>query len=166
MKYNVGDIVPFEQTQEATDYVNSVEGNYYLEDYQEDEFGRMTLIVRQMPEPSLDELKEAKWEQIKAVRNKAEQAGCPYMGSILDSDSLSVQRINTAVQAAQVVGESFAVDWTMKDNTVIHMTYPDVLGMPAALAIFSNLLHVKAREKREQINAAETIEEVNAIEWA
>lgn len=166
MKYNVGDIIPFDQIQEATDCVNTVEGNYYLEDYQEDEQGRMMLIVRQMPEPSLEELKKEKWEEIKKYRDAEEQSGCPYMGSVLDSDSLSVQRINTAVQAAQVVGESFAVDWTMKDNTVIHMTYTDVLGMPAALAIFSNLLHVKAREKREQINAAETIEEVNAIEWA
>lgn len=165
MKYNVDDIIPFEQIQEATDYVNTVEGNYYLEDYKEDEQGRMMLIVRQMPAPSLEEVRQAKWEQIKAVRNKAEQSGCPYMGSVLDSDSLSVQRINTAVQAAQVIGEAFVVDWTMQDNTVVHMTYADVLGMPTALAVFSNELHMKARELREQINAAESIEEVNAINW-
>ena len=48
MKYNIGDIVPFEQTQEATDWVNSVEGNYYLEDYAPDEDGNMRLIVRQL----------------------------------------------------------------------------------------------------------------------
>lgn len=139
-----------------------------LEDcYEED--GRYFLIIKPPyipPEPTIEEVKQAKWEEIKARRDAEEQSGCPYMGSVLDSDSLSVQRINTAVQAAQVVGESFAVDWTMKDNTVIHMTYPDVLGMPAALAVFSNQLHMKAREKRDQINAAETIEEVNAIEWA
>ena len=52
MKYNIGDIVPFEQTQEATDWVNSVEGNYYLEDYERDENGNMQLIVRQLPQPS------------------------------------------------------------------------------------------------------------------
>lgn len=122
--------------------------------------------VVEIPAPSLEEVKEAKWEEIKAERDKAEQSGCPYMGGVLDSDSLSVQRINTAVQAAQVVGESFAVDWTMQDNTVIHMTYADVLGMPAALAIFSNALHEKARGLREQINAATTKEEVEAITWA
>lgn len=48
MIYNVGDIIPFEQIQEATDYVNSIDGNYYLEDYQEDEQGRMMLVVRQL----------------------------------------------------------------------------------------------------------------------
>lgn len=118
-----------------------------------------------IPAPPLDEIKTLKWNEIKSARDKAEQAGCPYMGSVLDSDSLSVQRINTAVQAAQVVGESFAVDWTMQDNTVIHMTYADVLGMPAALAVFSNDLHQKARGLREQINEAETVEEVEAITW-
>lgn len=48
MKYNVGDIIPFEQTQEATDYVNSINGNYYLEDYAPDENDNMQLIVRQL----------------------------------------------------------------------------------------------------------------------
>lgn len=121
--------------------------------------------VVEFPEPTLEEAREEKWEEIKAARDKAEQSGCPYMDSVLDSDSLSVQRINTAVQAAQVIGEAFEVDWTMQDNTVIHMTYADVLGMPAALAVFSNELHMKARKLREQINAANRVEEVNAISW-
>ena len=56
MKYNVGDIVPFEQTQEATDWVNSVEGNYYLTDYERDENGNMQLIVCQMPQPTPEEI--------------------------------------------------------------------------------------------------------------
>lgn len=118
-----------------------------------------------IPEPTLDEVKAQKWEKIKQERDKTEQSGCPYMGGMLDSDSLSVQRINTAVQAAQVIGESFEVDWTMQDNTVIHMTYADVLGMPAALAVFSNELHMKARALREQINAAETAEDVAVVVW-
>lgn len=54
MEYKVGDIVPFAETQEATDWVNSVEGCYYLEDYEPDENGNMQLIVRQLvfPEPT------------------------------------------------------------------------------------------------------------------
>ena len=60
MKYNVGDIVPFEQTKEATDWVNSVEGNYYLEDYERDENGNMQLIVCQFvqPEPTPEEIQK------------------------------------------------------------------------------------------------------------
>lgn len=141
-----------------------VENGWCMEDdYDED--GNRYLVINPPYEPTIEEVRQAKWEEIKAKRDTEEQAGCPYMGSVLDSDSLSVQRINTAVQAAQVVGESFAVDWTMQDNTVVHMTYADVLGMPAALAVFSNDLHQKARGLRDQINAAETVEEVEAITW-
>lgn len=56
MTYKVGDIVPFEQTKEATDWVNSIDGNYYLEDYERDENGNMQLIVRQLPQPTPEEI--------------------------------------------------------------------------------------------------------------
>ena len=144
-----------------------VENSWCMEDGY-DENGKRYLIINPPyiePEPTIEELKQIKWNEIKAARNREEQSGCPYMNKILDSDSLSVQRINTAVQAAQVIGETFIVDWTMQDNSVVHMTYADVLGMPAALAMFSNQLQVKARELRERINSAESIEEVNAISW-
>ena len=48
MKYKLNEIIPYELTQDATDYVNSIEGNYYLEDYALDENGNMQLIVRQL----------------------------------------------------------------------------------------------------------------------
>lgn len=58
--YKMGDIVPFEETKEATDWVNSVEGNYYLKDYERDENGNMQLIVCQMPkyEPTPEEIQK------------------------------------------------------------------------------------------------------------
>ena len=157
MTFNVGQVFQGKYPPEAAIWCNN--NNAYIKEVD----GGYQIIG--IPEPTLDEIKAKKWEEIKAERDKAEQSGCPYMGSVLDSDSLSVQRINTAVQAAQVVGDKFEVDWTMQDNSVVHMTYVDVLGMPAALAIFSNQLHVKARLLREQINSAESVEEVNAINW-
>ena len=105
--------------------------------------------------PSIDELAESTWATAKTARDAAEQAGCPYLGKVLDSDSISVQRINTAVQAAQVATaqkQEFAVDWTMQDNSVLTMSIQDVLGMPVALAAYSNQLHEKARQCRENID--------------
>ena len=69
MKYNVGDIVPFEQTQEATDWVNSVEGNYYLKDYARDENGNMQLVVCQLPESTQEEIEA----QLQATMTEAVQ---------------------------------------------------------------------------------------------
>lgn len=64
MRYKVGDIVPFEQIEDATDYVNSIDGCYYLEDYKEDENGNMQLIVRQLvfPKPTFEEQVEASYK--------------------------------------------------------------------------------------------------------
>ena len=56
MKYKVGDIVPFEQTQEACDWVNAYQNGFYLTDYERDENGNMRLIVCQMPQPTIEEL--------------------------------------------------------------------------------------------------------------
>ena len=70
MTYKVGDIVPFEQTKEATDWVNSVEGNYYLEDYAPDENGNMQLVVRQLPPPTQEEIEAQLQKQMTdAVQN-------------------------------------------------------------------------------------------------
>ena len=58
MKYKLNEIIPYELTQDATDFVNSIEGNYYLEDYELDENGNMQLIVRQLvfPDPTPEEI--------------------------------------------------------------------------------------------------------------
>lgn len=110
----------------------------------------------QPPEPTIEELAARTWDTVKAARNAAEQSGCPYMSSVLDSDQLSVQRIAIAVQAAQNAISAgitdLTLDWTMQDNSVLTMTAEQVIGMSIALAVYSNSLHTKARELREQID--------------
>jgi hypothetical protein len=124
--------------------------------------------------PTLDELKTGKWEQIKAKRDAIEQSGVPYMGKILDSDPLSVQRIAIAVQAAQEAikaGQPLTLDWTCADNTVLTMTAEQVCGIPVALAQHSDGLHQIARGLSEDIfgsdtnTGATTAEELQAIIW-
>lgn len=105
--------------------------------------------------PSVEEIIDSTWNVIKSDRDAAERSGCPYMGSVLDSDQTSVQRISIAVQAAQgalAAGtKGFVLDWTMQDNTIIAMTAEQVIGMSAALAAYSNELHERARVLRDQI---------------
>lgn len=124
--------------------------------------------VYQTPMPTLEEIKLAKWEEIKLARDTEEQAGLPYMGKVVDSDTLSVQRLTIASQNAQIalaLGQDFVIDWTCKDNSVLKMTAKDLIGIPPALAQFSDSLHQKARKLRGQIDEAETIEEVENIKW-
>lgn len=56
MTYKVGDIVPFEQTKEACDWVNEYQNGFYLKDYELDENGNMQLVVCQFPQPTPEEL--------------------------------------------------------------------------------------------------------------
>lgn len=105
MKYKIGDIVPFEQTQEATDWVNSVEGNYYLEDYERDENGNMQLIVRQLPQPTVEEVQA----QIQKQLTDAVQHVLDSKAQELNYDScLSVcSYIDTGVARFDAEGKTF-----------------------------------------------------------
>lgn len=118
--------------------------------------------------PTLEEIKAAKWIEIKTKRDQLEQAGVPYLGKILDSDTVSVQRIAIAVQAAQAAiaaNVPFTLAWTMQDNTAVEMDAAQDVGMAVALAQYSDNLHQTARMLREKIEAAETAEELEAIAW-
>lgn len=45
------------------------------------------------------------------------------------------------------------------------MTAQEVLGIPIALAQYSNTIHAKARTLREQIESATSQEELDKISW-
>ena len=125
MKYNVGDIVPFEQTQEATDWVNSVEGNYYLEDYAPDENGNMQLIVRQLPPPTEEELAEQALAQAKAERaEEVERLTVEVEGMVFDADETSQARMSVA--ASSMTDDETNV-WVLHDNTVVQVTKAQLL---------------------------------------
>ena len=125
MKYNVGDIVPFEQTQEATDWVNSVEGNYYLEDYAPDEDGNMRLIVRQLPPPTEEELAQRARAQATAERAaEVERLTVEVEGMVFDADETSQARMSVA--ASSMTDDETNV-WVLHDNSVVQVTKAQLL---------------------------------------
>ena len=71
MKYNVGDIVPHEMIQDATEWVNSVDGGYYLEDFSPDENGNMKLVVRKLPVLTSEQVAEMALKSAKEDRAEA-----------------------------------------------------------------------------------------------
>lgn len=162
MKYDVGTVIPFEQIDEATAYVNSIEDNYYLEDYQKDEQGRMMLIIRQMPIPSLEEIKERKISTLKEQRDALEVEDITVDGNTFDYDEKARERINNAIIALQASGAS--IHWTLADHQSVEVTAEDLIKVVSAVAIRSNALHVAYRKAKEEVLNAETEEEVNAVE--
>ena len=116
-----------------------------------------------IPAPSLDELKQAKINELKTIRDTEEVKPIAYNGNLFDFDDKARDRINSAITALSITGQS--IEWTTADNTNVLVTADDLRGVIAAVALRSNALHVKYRELKEQILACTTKEELENISW-
>ena len=123
--------------------------------------------IPQTPEPTIEDLKAKKREEINQARDAAEQGGFEYMGKIFDSDQVSCQRISTAAQAMSLMpaSDENKITWTCQDNSTIELTAAELSGLVVALAAWSNTCHQKATALKAQIEAAKTTEELEKITW-
>jgi len=114
---------------------------------------------------TLDDVKADKKEEINRRRDIEEKSGFMFMGKMFDSDSLAVKRIGIVFQAALVADDTFTIDWTTQDGSVMSLSKANVMMLPATMAMVANNLHVKGRTLKAQVEAATTAEEVDAISW-
>ena len=119
--------------------------------------------VEALPEPTLDELKEAKKATLKAERDQKEVQPIEYNGHLYDYDDKARDRINAAIIALELAGAEATLQWTTADNTNATVTAQDLRNIIAAVAMRSNTLHEQYRTAKEAVNAAETKEEVEAV---
>lgn len=133
----------------------------------EAELAKLGLFEERKSDP-LEQAKQLRWSRIVAIRDGLEAKGFEYLGKTFDSDQRSALRILFTAQAATaaaLAGQDFSVDWTAADNSIVAMTRDQILGMPAAMALKANAIHMQARNLKEQLNQAGSIEEVNAVKW-
>lgn len=116
-------------------------------------------------EVPLDELKQAKRDEINKARDEAEQGGFEYLGKVFDSDPVSCQRISCASQTFAMADDTATITWTCQDNTTIELNKPQVMGLVVALTMWANTCHQKASKLKELVSAATSAEEVDAISW-
>lgn len=117
---------------------------------------------------TLAEVKDSAWERIKAKRGEAEFGGFSWDGSAFDSDPTSQQRIQGAAQMAQIAmasGHPFSIEWTLRDNTTRMLSGEEMIQVGLDMGQHINACHAKARQLRQQIEAATTKEELEAIVW-
>lgn len=117
------------------------------------------------PEKTLDEAKADKVQQLKWSRDAAEVEPIEYDGNKYDYDDKARDRINAAIIALDTMGEGASIEWTTADNTNVTVTANDLRAVIAAVAVRSNILHVKYRQLKSQCEAAETAEELAQIVW-
>ena len=115
------------------------------------------------PEKTLEELKVDKIQQLKWSRDAAEVEPIEYNGNSYDYDDKARDRINAAIIALDVTGGN--IEWTTADNTNVTGTANDLRGVIGAVAIRSNVLHIKYRNLKEQVLVCTTKEEVEQIAW-
>lgn len=116
----------------------------------------------------LDDVKENKRTEINHERTEAELSGFTYQGHIFDSDRDSILRISNAAQAAQMslsTGDTFRVDWTLKDNRQIALDAITMIKVQLAMVAHIDQCHEQARFLKAEIEKAETIDAVLAIQW-
>ena len=130
---------------------------------------RISVTAMEWVDPrDLQQLKDAKWDEIKAAREAAEFGGFTWDGSAFDSDLTSQSRIQGAAQLAtlsQLAGQPFSIDWTLADNTVRSLDATDMIAAGQAMGVHIASQHAIGRGKRAQIDAATTPAEVAAVVW-
>lgn len=113
---------------------------------------------------TLDDAKDAKWEEIKSMREAEEFGGFEWLGYVFDSDALSQQRISSAVQLATLDME-MSIEWTLADNSTKIFTAIEMIEIGKALANHVTGLHERGRILRSQVKSAENIAMVESISW-
>lgn len=112
-----------------------------------------------IPAPDLVDVKAYKRAEINRIRDEKEMEPL----NNFDIDLKSAIRI-LFVQN-QLLRNGGSIDWTMADNTEENVDSADMNAIVDAIVEQSNRVHNIANYLKAQIEAATTIEEVNAIVW-
>lgn len=120
------------------------------------------------PVTDLEQAKARRWGEIKQLREAHEFGPLMWDGSTFDADAPAQLRIMGAVQmaaAAAGAGQPFAIDWTLADNSIRTLTGEDMQALGEALAQRISAVHETARQLREQIEAAASVQAVQSVDW-
>lgn len=120
----------------------------------------VTVVYEEEP---LEVIKQRKITELKYQRDKAEVEPIEYKGYLYDYDEKARDRINAAIIALSLQGNDASIDWTTADNQDTKVTANDLRMVIAAVAVRSNALHTAYRKAREQVEAVQSKEEVEAI---
>lgn len=115
--------------------------------------------------PPLDDVKTGKISELKSIRDTKEVEPIRTDKGIFDYDDKSRDRLAIARQALADTGGTGTVVWTTADHQRVPLGVADFAAINGAAATRSNALHVLYNELKEQVNACDTVEEVDSIFW-
>lgn len=115
-------------------------------------------------EDKFNQAKEAKMREIDSLRDQALEGGFEFKGQIFDSDAKSIQRIS-AIATLSLLNPNFSTPYITHSNQTVILTAEDIKGLGEAAAAHEANLIFQARDLKDQVLAATTQEELDAINW-
>ena len=115
--------------------------------------------------PTLDEVKAAKIDELKGIRDMKEVEPITTDKGVFDYDDKSRDRLAIARQALADAGGTGTIVWTTADNQRVPIGVADFAAINGAAAARSNELHIIYNDLKARVNAATTADEVRAIVW-
>lgn len=117
-------------------------------------------------EELLNEAKELKINEINAKKENILNGGFSFKGKIYQSSNEDQLRINGAVTNALVNPNLIAyIDWIALDNTTTRFSVEEFKLFASSMAYFIQQTIFKAKELKEKIRNATSLEELNSITW-
>ena len=117
---------------------------------------------------TLQDLKAAKWSEIKQARNTAELSNFTYNDKVLNGDLHAQRRLSAYIsvsKSALASGTEFSAAFTLADNTETVFTAQDFVGIELAKVQAVAAVFAKGVWLRNQIEQASTDAELDSIAW-
>ena len=89
-------------------------------------------------------------ERLKLIRNVKELEVIEYNNNLFDADKDSLERMDKARKLLEDNNQP-SITWTTAENTRVEVTINDFKGINTAIAVRSNLLHVRYNQLKQYI---------------
>ncbi|HRQ57667.1 MAG TPA: DUF4376 domain-containing protein [Azoarcus taiwanensis] len=121
----------------------------------------------------LEEVKELAWERIKDVRaeKRAEGVAHTFPGDVVgriqirEEDINNLLSIHAAATTALMMSQPATLPFTDAENVTHWLSAQQALEVTMAAFAHGAAVHVQSQTRRAQIEAAESVAEVVAVEW-
>jgi len=105
-----------------------------------------------------------KWKEVKLERQIRELSTFDWNSHTFQCDEISQIRLQAAVQAA-TIDDTISMVWTLADNSTETFNATELKQIGKALADHLKVCHDRGRILRGEINAAQNLEELEAVSW-
>ena len=118
-----------------------------------------------IPKPTFDELKTAKIDELSAAFSaRTRGAFTTTQGYIMQFDTSDSLKMQGAIQLMEAVGQAEGYLTQANDATVYHVPIATMRAVLVEMLAAYAQCHARKQELRAQINEAQNVEELNAIE--